>query len=77
MSAPLRLVVLVSGSGSLLQALLDAQSAGTLPAREVEPAALGQSASLGWMAAVAPANDDPDAYVTAASFALEPDRPAA
>lgn len=49
----------------------------SLPAREVEPAALGKSASLGWMAALAPANDDPDAYVTAASFALESDRPAA
>lgn len=35
MSAPLRLVVLVSGSGSLLQALLDAQAAGTLPAQVV------------------------------------------
>ena len=35
MSAPLRLLVLVSGSGSLLQALLDAQSAGTLPAQVV------------------------------------------
>lgn len=35
MSAPLRLVVLVSGSGTLLQALLDAQTAGTLPAQVV------------------------------------------
>ena len=35
MSAPLRLLVLVSGSGSLLQALLDAQNAGTLPAQVV------------------------------------------
>lgn len=32
---PLRLVVLVSGSGTLLQALLDAQSAGTLAAQVV------------------------------------------
>src|SRR5699024_7042919 len=32
---PLRLLVLVSGSGSLLQALLNAQAAGTLPARVV------------------------------------------
>lgn len=35
MSAPLRLVVLVSGSGTLLQALLDAQAAGALPAQVV------------------------------------------
>ena len=35
MSAPLRLVVLVSGSGTLLQALLDAQTAGTLPVQVV------------------------------------------
>lgn len=35
MSAPLRLLVLVSGSGTLLQALLDAQRAGTLPAEVV------------------------------------------
>lgn len=35
MSAPLRLLVLVSGSGSLLQALIDAQAAGTLPAEVV------------------------------------------
>ncbi|WP_338748393.1 phosphoribosylglycinamide formyltransferase [Janibacter alittae] len=35
MSDPLRLLVLVSGSGSLLQALLDAQAAGTLPAEVV------------------------------------------
>jgi phosphoribosylglycinamide formyltransferase-1 len=34
-SAPLRLVVLVSGSGTLLQALLDATAAGTLPAQVV------------------------------------------
>ena len=32
---PLRLVVLVSGSGTLLQALLDAQAAGTLAGRVV------------------------------------------
>lgn len=48
-----------------------------LPASEVEPAMLGRSASLGWMAALAPANDDPDAFVTAASFTLEADRTAA
>lgn len=35
MSSPLRLVVLVSGSGTLLQALLDAQADGTLPAQVV------------------------------------------
>lgn len=35
MRAPLRLVVLVSGSGTLLQALLDACAAGTLPAQVV------------------------------------------
>lgn len=35
MSGPLRLLVLVSGSGSLLQALLDAQAASTLPAEVV------------------------------------------
>ena len=35
MSAPLRLVVLVSGSGTLLQTLLDATAAGTLPAQIV------------------------------------------
>ncbi|WP_277452486.1 phosphoribosylglycinamide formyltransferase [Janibacter sp. DB-40] len=35
MSGPLRLLVLVSGSGSLLQALLDAQAAGVLPAQVV------------------------------------------
>lgn len=35
MSAPLRLVVLVSGSGTLLQALLDASASGALPARVV------------------------------------------
>ncbi len=35
MSAPLRLVVLVSGSGTLLQALLDAGAAGSLPAQVV------------------------------------------
>lgn len=34
-SDPLRLLVLVSGSGSLLQALLDAQAAGGLPAEVV------------------------------------------
>jgi len=34
-SVPLRLLVLVSGSGTLLQALLDAQATGTLPARVV------------------------------------------
>ncbi|AUH32945.1 type VI secretion system baseplate subunit TssG [Paracoccus tegillarcae] len=48
-----------------------------LPASEVEPAMLGKSASLGWMAALAPANDDPNAFVTAASFSLDADRPAA
>lgn len=35
MRAPLRLVVLVSGSGTLLQALLDACSAGAVPAQVV------------------------------------------
>lgn len=35
MSSPLRLVVLVSGSGSLLQALLDAVAAGRVPAQVV------------------------------------------
>ncbi|NYF99003.1 phosphoribosylglycinamide formyltransferase [Janibacter cremeus] len=38
MRRPLRLLVLVSGSGSLLQALLDAQAAGALP---VEVVAVG------------------------------------
>lgn len=46
MSAPLRLVVLVSGSGSLLQALLDAQSAGTLPAQVVAVGADKECAGL-------------------------------
>ena len=35
MRDPLRLLVLVSGSGSLLQSLLDEQAAGTLPAQVV------------------------------------------
>ena len=49
----------------------------SLPASEVEPAVLGQSAALGWMAALAPANDAPDQFVTAATFTLDADRPAA
>ncbi|WP_185968394.1 type VI secretion system baseplate subunit TssG [Paracoccus sp. M683] len=49
----------------------------SLPATEVDPAVLGKSASLGWMAALAPANDDPTAFVTAATFTLDADRPAA
>lgn len=48
-----------------------------LPASEVEPAVLGQSASLGWMAALTPSNDNRDDFVTAASFTLDADRPAA
>lgn len=35
MRAPFRLLVLVSGAGSLLQALIDAESAGSLPAQVV------------------------------------------
>ncbi|MFV0299827.1 MAG: type VI secretion system baseplate subunit TssG [Paracoccus sp. (in: a-proteobacteria)] len=49
----------------------------SLPATEVEPAVLGASASIGWMAALAPANDDPETFVTAATFTLDADRPAA
>ena len=66
MSSPLRLVVLVSGSGSLLQALLDAQAAGTLPAEVVavgadkDCAGLARAAAAGVPTFVVPVAEHPD-----------------
>lgn len=67
MRAPLRLVVLISGSGTLLQSLLDAESAGTLPATVVavgadraDAAGLARAESAGVPSFVEPISAHPD-----------------
>lgn len=45
-----------------------------LPEPQVQPAILGQSSRLGWMACLAPDPGNPDHRVDATHYALEPDR---
>ncbi|MGO1167153.1 MAG: phosphoribosylglycinamide formyltransferase [Janibacter sp.] len=67
MRAPLRLLVLVSGSGTLLQALLDARESGSLPAEIVAVGAdregctgLERAAAAGVSTFVEPVRSHPD-----------------
>lgn len=76
MRAPLRLVVLVSGSGTLLQALLDAQAAGTFPVEVVAVGAdradctgLERAASAGVSTFVEPVSAHPDRLAWDAALA--------